>query len=239
MAASVSKNAIKFEGPDLYEIREEFKKLPKNIAARVMGAGLRRAMAPAVAALKKVTPAGPTGNLRRAIKTIVKRYPKNGAAAAVAGYQKAGTGKSKSAAGGTVKKGSDRAFHQFWLEFGTRERFTTGSIASSWKRLGKFKIKGNARAAKRSRKAQIQPGAASRVQTTPGYPKAFFKKSKDRVRLPAVLAQYPVRTAFAMSKAAIAGNLNREMRAALENGRKILEDQVRRRAAMRDLGRHL
>lgn len=276
MAVSVSQNTIKFEGPDIYEIREQFKKLPKNIAARVMGAGLKRAIEPGLTALKKVTPVGPTGNLRRAIKAIVKRYPKNGAAAAVAGFQKAGTGKSKSAAGGTVKKGPDRAFHQFWLEFGTDERFTTSTIASSWGRLGKFKIKSNAKNARRSRKslrqakrlelrsmksrfqdeasaasmmrqrasglrqnAAMYAGAASRVQTSPAYPKAFFKKSRLRVRLAPVIAQYPVRTAFTASKAAIGDNLEREMRAALENGRKIFEDQVRRRAAMRDLGKHL
>lgn len=276
MAVSLSKNTIKLEGPDLYEIRDEFKKLPKNIAARVIGAGLKRAIAPGVAALKKVTPAGPTGNLRRAIKAIVKRYPQNGAAAAVAGFQKAGTGKSRSAAGGTVKKGPDRAFHQFWLEFGTKERFTTSTIASSWGRLGKFKIKSNAKNAKKSRKsirqarrlelrsmrsrfqdeasaggmmrqrasglrqnAAMYAAAASRVQTTPAYPKAFFKKSRLRVRLAPVVAQYPVRSAFMASKAAIGDNLEREMRAALENGRKILEEQVRRRAAMRDLGKHL
>jgi hypothetical protein len=276
MAASYKNATIKIEGPDLLAIRNEFKKLPKNIAARVIGAGLRRAAKPGEDALKQLTPKGPTGNLRRAIKTIVKRYPRDGAAVAVVGFVKAGSGKSKSAQGGTVKKGPDRAFHQFWMEFGTKERQTSSSIASSFATLGPFKLKSNAANAKRSRKAlnrakrlerragkqrfqdeasaaammrqrasglraasAMYAGAASRVQTSPAYPKAFFKKSKEMVKLAPVAAQHLVRTAYERSKSAIAANLTTEMQKALENGRKIFEDQTRKAAQMKDLGKHL
>jgi hypothetical protein len=255
---------IKVEGPDLYELRQEFKKLPKNIAARVIGAALKRASAPAERALKSVTAKGPTGNLRRAIKTKVVKYPRDGAAVAVVGYVKAGTGKSKSAGGGTVKKGPDRAYHQFFVEFGTKERTINkpaakpyqrssagenrklrralgakqarelksktetvsqqgGYISSSFGRLGPFKLK-------RSKK-----GGGGRVATTPGYPKAFFIKSGQPIRIPAMLPRQPVATAYRMSKSAVAANLNAEMKKALENGMKILEDQTRRALELRDL----
>jgi len=67
MAVSYKKAAIKITGPDLFELRQAFKQLPKNIAARVIGAGLRRAAKPGENALKQITPKGPTGNLRRSI----------------------------------------------------------------------------------------------------------------------------------------------------------------------------
>jgi len=228
MAVSYKKAAIKITGPDLFELRRAFKQLPNNIAARVIGAGLRRAAKPGETALKQITPKGPTGNLRRSIKTIVKRYPRDGAAVAVVGYVKAGTGKSKSAGGGKVMKGPDRAFHQFWIEFGTAERYSKmksargGYVASSYKKLGPFVLKGG-----------------EKVKTSPAYPKAFFKKSATPVYLRSTGAQHPVETAFRMSKDAIAANLTGEMRKALDNGLKILEDQARRAAQMNDLANHL
>jgi hypothetical protein len=258
MAASYKAAQIKIEGPDLYEIRQAFKQLPTNIAARVIGAGLKRAASPGEKALKSIVAQmrGPTGNLRRSIKTIVKKYPRDGAAVAVVGFVKAGTGKSKSAQGGKVQKGPDRAFHQFWLEFGTDDRYVGtkvskrvqkligkkatkllkralyraggsrkgGYIASSFNKLGPFVLKNTGN---------------GRVQTTPRYPKAFFKKSATPILIPGVVAQRPVQRAYEQSKAAISANLRGEMQKALENGRKILEDQARRAAQMRDLGKYL
>jgi hypothetical protein len=228
MAVSYKNAAIRITGPDLFELRQAFKRLPSNIAARVIGAGLRRAAKPGEAALKQITPKGPTGNLRRSIKTLVKRYPRDGAAVAVVGYVKAGTGKARSAGGGKVMKGPDRAFHQFWIEFGTADRYSKkpsargGYIASSYRKFGPFVLKG-----------------AGKVQTSPAYPKAFFKKSATPVYLRSTGAQHPVETAFRMSKNAIAANLNGEMQKALQNGLKILEDQASRAAQMNDLAKHL
>lgn len=267
MASSYKHAMIKIEGPDLYELRQQFKALPKNIAARVIGAALRRVAAPAERALKSTAPKGPTGNLKRAVKTKVVKYPRDGAAVAVVGFVKAGTGKSRAAAGGTVKKGPDRAFHQFFVEFGTKNRVIRkaaakpyqrsstaenlklkralgvrqarelksktetvsqqgGYIASSFGRLGPFKFK-------RSKKG------GGRVQTSPAYPKAFFVKSANEIRIPAMLPVQPVARAYRQSRSAMAANLNAEMKKALENGVKILEDQARRALEMRDLGSRL
>jgi hypothetical protein len=268
MGAGYKDALIKIQGPDLFELREQFKKLPKRIAAKVIGAGLRRAAEPGYKALKQVASKGPTGNLQRSIRIMVKKYPRDGAAVAVVGFVKAGTGKAKAADGGTVKKGPDRAFHQFWLEFGTKDRVIKtaatkpymrasqnekrklikalgkrqankvqtgmlekvkgqgGYIASSFGRLGPFKFK-------RGKKA------GGRVQTTPGYPKAFFLKSAQQIHLRAMLPQRPVATAFRMSRSAIAANLEKEMTKALENGMKIFEDEARRAAQMKDLDKHL
>jgi hypothetical protein len=97
-----------------------------------------------------------------------------------------------------------------------------GYVASSYKKLGPFVLKGG-----------------QKVKTSPAYPKAFFKKSATPVYLRSTGAQHPVETAFRMSKDAIAANLTGEMRKALENGLKILEDQTRRAAQMNDLAKHL
>ena len=266
MAVSYKNALVKIEGPDFYELKNEFKKLPSNIAARVIGAGFRRAAKPGESALKQVTPRGPTGNLQRAIKTIVKRYPKNGAAVAVIGYIKAGTAPSKSAGGGTVKKGRDRAFHQFWIEFGTRDR-TVSTLASTPyqrssraenKRLRKALGAKQAKELKEQTQAVKQQGGyiassfmrlgpfvvkksrgGGRVQTSPGYPKAFFKKSASPIHIPGVHSQAPVKRAFEKSKSSISANLGTEMRKALENGFKIFEDQARRAAQMKDLSKYL
>jgi hypothetical protein len=229
MGISIKQNTVRIEGPNFYALRDSFAKLPSNIAARVIGAGLKRASAPMLAALKEVTPKGPTGNLRRSIKTVVKRYPRNGAAVAIVGFQKAGTGGSKSAAGGTVKKGPDRAFHQFWLEFGTKERYIGkkqqgGYIASSFNRLGPFKLKA---------------GKNGRVNTTPKYPKAFFMKSAQPIRISAMGAMRPIQTAFNRSRRQVESRLYAEMQKALENGIKIVEYNAQKKAEMNNLGRYL
>jgi hypothetical protein len=231
MAADFKNAMVKISGPDLMALRNAFKDLPRNIAARVIGAGLKRASAPMVAALKETTPKGPTGNLRRAIKTVVKRYPRDGAAVAVVGYQKAGTGSSKSAAGGRVKRGSDRAFHQFWLEFGgkkdriiSKKAARGGFVASSYNSLGPFKLKA---------------GSAGRVVTTPTYPRAFFLKRTEPINLGMIVAQRPVRAAFAKSRRAVEANLFGEMTKALQNGIKIVEYNAQKKADMAKLAGYL
>jgi hypothetical protein len=122
-------SGIKLASTDISALRKAFRDIHPKVAAICMGAAAKRAMAPAESGLKsavsgRIVGVGPTGNLRRSVKAISRRYPKTGTGTAVVGFQKAGAGKSKSAAGGKVKRGPDRAFHQFWMEFGTKERET-------------------------------------------------------------------------------------------------------------------
>ena len=51
--------------PDMAELRAELKKLPTNLAAKHFGAAMRKAIQPGLTALRRNTPKGPTGNLRR------------------------------------------------------------------------------------------------------------------------------------------------------------------------------
>ena len=253
MAVAGAKITVEF--PELERLREGIRNLgDKAAAAELLGDALYKAVYPAFLRLGEVTPIGPTRNLRRAVDLKVKTYPRNGGAVALIGYKRAGVGNSRSAAGGTVEAGPDRAFHQWWIEFGTRQRVVSkfsnkpyqrkspttpftrirmgreetvrgkgvvhwvsgqnAYIASSFNRLGPFKfVRGNA--------------DRSRVQTDPAYDKAFFKKSKTPIIIPAVEpggveGRPPVQTAWSQTKGQVAERLQKELRISLEAAIKAL-----------------
>jgi hypothetical protein len=221
---------------------------PKAQAAEVLGEAIEKAIWPAYLRLREVTPVGPTGNLKRAVNYKIVKYKQSGVAVGLIGYNRAGAGDASSAAGGSVLAGPDRAFHQWWLEFGTKERRITQAkarsyqrrsptkpfvrtrkrngkvitetvrgrgvlhdvdelkptyIASSFNRLGPFKILGGI-------------GGDGRVQTDPAYPKAFFRKSSQPIVIPAMPAggesgRPPVQTAWDQTQAQVAEYLQREL----------------------------
>jgi len=176
--------------------------------------------------LREVSPVGPTGNLKRAVTSKVVEYGLDGVAVGIVGYRRAGRADSSSAAGGSVRAGPDRAFHQWWLERGTKERMVMkpadkpytrlahvrrmksgktvdvvthevkrqgGYIASSYNRLGEFRM------LKTPRMPRGQKG--QRVQTEPGTPQAYFKKSSTPISIPAMpvggsTGRPPLQTAF-------------------------------------------
>jgi hypothetical protein len=214
--------------------------------ARIIEEALKKALAPALERLKQNTPEGPTGNLKRAASVKIVRYSKDGNAVGLLGYKRAGKGASESAQGGRVRKGSDRAFHQFWLEQGTKDtvidklsntpyarkshtrRNRSGSVttvrahqvsgqnayyASSFNKLGPFKIQPTARPP-RGEEGQ-------RVQTTPGYPQAFFRRSATPItikglRAGGILGQPPLKTTWDQTSTTVAEILQRELRISLE-----------------------
>jgi hypothetical protein len=216
---------------------------PKAQAAEVLGDAIEKAIWPAYLRLREVTPVGPTGNLKRAVNYKIVKYKQTGVAVGLIGYNRAGAASSSSAAGGTVQAGPDRAFHQWWLEFGTKQRriskfsnepyqrkspttpfvrvrngrqetvrgkgvvhWVSGQnayIASSFNRLGPFKL-------------LKDTGGQGRVQTDPAYPRAFFKKSKQPIAIPAMPAggesgQPPVQTAWDQTQGQVAEYLQREL----------------------------
>ena len=208
--------------------------------ARILKAVLTKAIEPAFQALQQTTPIGPTGNLRRAVAKKVIAYTRDGNAVAVLGFRRAGLARSESAAGGTVRSGPDRAFHQWWLEEGTqprqvmaysntpyirkshtrrnrsgttttvREHTVSGQnayIASSFNRLGPFKM-------------VKDPTQRDRVVTDPRYPRAFFKKSKEPITIPAMnpggSGDPPLKRTWSETQATVAEILQRELRLTLE-----------------------
>ena len=236
---------IGFSFPELEQITKDLRALgDKRATAVLLGDALEKAIFPAQLRLREVTPDGPTGNLKRAITSKVKVYPNDGGAVGLVGYERSGVGSSESAQGGTVRAGRDRAFHQWWLEFGTKPRQINRKsvtpygrrghtrrisgrpavdvrphivkagqnqyIASSWNRLGPFKMISTPR----------QPDGSRAVQTDPGYPNAYFKASSTPFQIPptpagGVSGQPPVRTAFEDSQSKMAFILTQELRISL------------------------
>ena len=207
---------MRIEFPELKKLQEAFRKFRPSLARKHMGAAIRRSLAPGLRALRGNVTKGPTGNLARAITSKVKTYT-SGNAVGLVGFVAAGSNKAKSAGGGSVKKGKDRAYHAGFLEFGTKERIirtssrrSGASVASSFRTFGPFAI---AKIAKRGKFA-----GAVRVNTKPKYPKAFFKKapkgqllSLREMPVGGTKGQPPVKAAYKESLMAMRQQLTIEM----------------------------
>lgn len=175
---------------------------------------LEKAVQPAFRRLFETTPVGPTGNLRAARDYKIVQYPLDGVAVAIIGYRRAGREPSASAAGGSVRKGKDRAFHQWWLENGTNERVINKIADKPYRRRAHQRtMKSGVVAMIREHQVARQggyiassfnklggfegfvptprmprgSGTPQRVQTRPAYPGAFFKKSSQPIRIPPML----------------------------------------------------
>lgn len=236
---------ISLKTANLTELGEALKRLfsDKGERARMVFDAIDKVVPIVKEKLRTLTPVGPTGNLKAAVNGKVVLYANTGNAVGIVGYNQAGKARSSSAAGGRVRRGTDRAFHQWWLEDGTQERVvakfsntpyqrkghtrrTKGGetvsvrphqvsgqnayIASSFKRLGPFKMKPTTR---------VDQG--QQVQTDPGYPGGFFKKSSQPIRIPGLSpggssGRPPLATAWAQTESTVAEILQRELRAAIE-----------------------
>lgn len=185
---------------------------PTSRAAQVLAPIIRKAIKPTENYLRYITPVGPTGNLKRAVTSKVVQYKQDGVAVGIVGYTRAGAGASSSAAGGSVRAGKDRAFHQWWIERGTKERKITEPKLRTYarksptrpfarRRNGQWEMvmgRGVIHLVEEQTPTYIassfnklgpfeivkQKGRDGRVQTDPAYPKAFFRKSKTPIIIP-------------------------------------------------------
>lgn len=253
--------------------------LPPPKATNVLAPIIRKAIKPTVNYLRYITPVGPTGNLKRAVTSKVVQYKEDGVAVGIVGYTRAGRGPASSAAGGSVRAGKDRAFHQWWLEYGTDERKITeakprvyarksptapfsrtrgASVSHQVRphtrtRNGKsYQVKGFSRVRDSAVTETVSgkgvlhtvqeqtptyiassfnelgpfsiiksTGRDGRVETGPAYPRAFFRKSKTPIIIPAVQAggstgMPPLRTAWEQTQAVVAESLRRDLALTLE-----------------------
>jgi hypothetical protein len=240
---------ISADFPDLKRVGDAIRGLgDTNFTAQSLKEALEKAIEPARLRLRELTPVGPTGNLRAAISTKVIAYSRDGNAVALIGYRRAGNLDSTSAAGGKVRSSrassGDRAYHQWLIEYGTRQRVVgkfsnkpyqrkSPAVPFVRTRMGRQETvrgKGVVHTVK-GQNAYIASSFKSlgpfdlirqrngRVQTDP--PGAFFRKSKT----PIVIAptpvggragRPPVRTAFEQSQSQVASILQQELRISLE-----------------------
>ena len=213
---------------DIQPILGKFAALPGQVGNTMLKAALERAIEPAYVALGNVTPVGPTRNLYRARNKKVVVYQKDRVGVGLVGYTQSGTSQSRSAQGGKVRAGRDRAFHQWWVENGTKPRSITrlankpyqrrsknglvhwvsgqnGYIASSFNSLGPFRMRRR----------------GDSFTTQPKYPKAFFMKRSEPFDIPAapaggVARQPPVQTAWERSRGQVASVLREQLSISLE-----------------------
>lgn len=211
--------------PELEALKKAFQSLPRNIAAKYLGAALNKTIEPAARMLKTLTPRGPTGNIRRAIRKKVKRYTGSptsrnpakspGAAVALVGYVAVPRRRASDA------KSSEKGYHAGFLEFGTKRRRTKSNIASSFARSGRVSI--------------VRGKRSGLITTKPKPPKGFMKVAKkgDTVDLDAFpiggkAGVPPVKTAYQRSLSGMKTQLPREMTVALNNALKEMASPFRR-----------
>ena len=187
--------------PTLKELQDAFKLLPNNIAAKHMAAALGRAIDPTFRLIGKLTPRGPTGNLKKAVRKKTTRYVKDGAGVAVAGYTKAPRGKID-------KKANERGGHAHFVEKGTKDRRTKGRVASSFD----------------GRPFSVVRRKNGALVTKPKPPKGFLKGTSkgdqvDLGRMPVggKSGVPPIQTAFARTKTTMSADMRKEMAAAIVN----------------------
>jgi len=205
--------------PDMDELRAELKKLSSNLAAKHLGAALRKAIQPGLRQLRANTPRGPTGNLRKSIKTKVKTYPKTGAAVGMVGY---------------AWGGDSKGYHQGWLEFGTKQRQTKkGRFASSFK--WKLDTAGKGRGGFRTELSARGKNKGKMRTVSPAYPKSFFKSAKkdQKVQLGQMpvggrTGVPPVKTAFNQARPEMEADLRLQLAARIEKAWDELEGRTKR-----------
>lgn len=195
----------------LQELRDKLQNfLPPAERSKLMAAALEKAVQPVFRRLYETTPTGPTGNLLRARDYKVKEYPLDGTAVAIVGYRRAGKGGRVSARGGRVNTGPDRGYHQWWLEYGTQDRYVGTPANKPYTRKAHRRTMKSGKVADiREHQVARQGGyiassfnslggfngfiptprmprgqSGQRVQTDPAYPNAFFKKSSTPIRIP-------------------------------------------------------
>jgi len=187
--------------PTLKELQQAFKSLPSNIAAKHMAAALGRAIDPTYKLIRKLTPRGPTGNLKKAVRKKTKRYVKDGSGVAVAGYTKAPRGKID-------RKANERGGHAHFVEKGTKDRRTEGRVASSIV----------------ARPFTIVRRKSGALVTKPKPPKGFLKgtttgEQVDLGKMPVggKSGVPPIETAFARTKTTMSAEMRKEMAAGIVN----------------------
>jgi hypothetical protein len=204
--------------PDLQLLKDSFKTLPKTIAAKHMAAALGKAIEPGLKALRRTTPRGPTGNLKRAIRKKTKRYISSGSGVALAGFTAAPRKKAEDL------KSNQKGYHQGLVEFGTKKRFAKKKsrnglvIASSYKRK-EFAITSG-------RGGKLRTPKNSFFRSAPANQKEL---STGQMPVGGRFGKPPVRTAFEQTLPQMRSLLPAEMTKALNNALRDKADRYKSR----------
>lgn len=228
---------LSLDATEIDQLRRALGNLFDNAGlARTLEAALKKALVPAEERLRQITPIGPTENLRNAVSTRTKAYQKTGNAVGLVGYRQSTKEPSTafSTAARSVRKGKNRGFHQWWLEFGTKERTVTKVADKPYiRRQHQRRMKSGVVAQINAHQVKGQGAVIASSFNKRGQvfnddgslqPYAFFKKGKagqgaisvgatpagGQRRIP------PVRTALQQTQPQIAAILQQELRISLE-----------------------
>ena len=198
----------------------------------ILKKALALAIEPTFLRLRELTPLGPTGNLKRAVSKKIKGYAQQGNAVGLVGFTQAARENAVDMAGpGSTKIGKDRAFHQWFIENGTRARFVQSTKLSNTPyqrrphtrthRSGTvFDVRGHQVSGQNaiiassfSKRGQVFDKNGNKT------PFSFFKKGKkgeSSLRIEPMPAggstgQPPLQTAWDQTKATVAEILQREL----------------------------
>jgi hypothetical protein len=231
--------SITVDSTDLKQKTEQLRNLfgqdGRAELAATLEAALEKAIWPAYLRLREVTPVGPTGNLKRAAHYKTVPYPKSGAAVGLIGYRQSQRERGTATAG-SVRIGKERGFHQWWLEFGTKERVVTKLSDKPYQRKSHTRRMKSGKVATvnahqvKGQGAVIASSLAARgpfdinADGSKSQPYAFFmkgKKGQGAIRLPGVrpggvAGRPPVQTAFEQTKNQVAEILRRELSISIE-----------------------
>lgn len=228
---------LSLDASEITQLRDALGNLFDNKGlARTLQEALKKAIKPAEQRLKQITPEGPTGNLKRAVASKTKAYEKDGTAVGLVGYVQSTREPSTAVAGaGSVRRGKNRGFHQWWLEFGTQERFITKISNTPYGRRGHLRrvpgrpaVEVRPHIVKAGQNAVIASSFNKRgpVFNSDGSktPYSFFKKAKKGESFISVKSMPaggtprlpPVRTALEQSQPQITQILQQELRISLE-----------------------
>lgn len=224
---------LSLDTSEILQLQKALGKVFDNAGLAVtLESALERAIWPAYLRLQEVTPVGPTGNLKRAVAYKTVAYKRDGNAVGLIGYNRSGVGESVAMAGeGSTRIGKDRAFHQWWLEYGTRQRIVTTVSNKKYKRRGHIRrMKSGVTTQVKTHDVSGQNAiiASSFKKRGPVFnadgsqtPNSFFKKSKNPIVIPAmepggVRGRPPVQTAWNQTKGQAAEILTRELSLSLQ-----------------------
>lgn len=219
------------DSTDLVQLQKSLRNVFDNAGlAATLESAIEKAIWPAYLRLRELTPVGPSGNLKRALAYKTKAYPRNGGAVGLIGYRQSGTAQSTALAGeGSTRIGPDRAFHQWWMEYGTKERRVTKVSNQPYTRKAHSRVMKSGKVAAIRQHQVAGQGAIiassfkkrGQVFNSDGslLPYAYFRKAKKGeqvLRLNPMPAGGdrgvpPVRTAWDHSKGQVAEILSREL----------------------------
>jgi hypothetical protein len=161
---------LEFSSTDFEEFADELRKSlgtgnhSQNVFNKHMLTMMKKSQKYVLNNLKAKTPRGPTGNLKKSALTVARSYRKDRKWFTATGFSTQGNKNNPPKSGNKRRQGKFLGYHAGMVEFGTRNRKTKGTIASSYDpKFNVFSIKTTGRGKNRGR-----------LRTSPGMPKGFF-----------------------------------------------------------------